>query len=128
LKRAVQTAEGMHAEADSDLVEYNYGDYEGLTTAQIRQGDPDWNLFKKGCPNGESLSDVAIRADRFLAKLHNVNGSIAIFSHGHFLRILAARFLGLNPEMGRIFSLSVASLSILGYEKNEPVITLWNGV
>lgn len=122
-QRAVSTCEGMHAIADPNLVEWDYGDYEGLTSAEI---GPAWDLFTQGAPGGESPLQVAKRADAFLFKVKQYQGKIAVFSHGHFLRMLAARFLGLAPEMGNLFVVSVASLSILGFEKGRPAIILWN--
>ena len=122
-KRAKSTCEGMHAVADPLLVEWDYGDYEGLTSAEI---GPAWDLFTQGAPGGETPLQVAGRADQFLKTVSRYKGKVAIFSHGHFLRMLAARFLGLAPEMGNLFVLSVASLSILGFEKGRPAIILWN--
>lgn len=124
--RATESSEGLHPVIDPNIAEWNYGDYEGLTTQEIHSKNPKWNLFKDGAPHGESIQEVGKRADQFLKTISQYKGNIAIFSHGHFLRVLTARFLGLPPEMGKLFVLSVASLSILGYEKAEPVIILWN--
>lgn len=133
LKRAQRTCElagfGKAAAIDNDLVEWNYGDYEGLTTRQIQERVPQWNLFRNGCPGGESLAAVGQRADRVVASLRQAEGNVLLFSSGHFLRVLTARWLGLEPAQGRLFLLSTATLSILGYEHNqldEPVLKLWN--
>jgi probable phosphoglycerate mutase len=132
LQRARKTCElagyGSVAEIDPDLVEWNYGNYEGKRTAEVRQERPDWQLFRDGCPGGESVADVGARADRVLARLRSLQGDLLLFSSAHFLRVLAARWLGLDPSGGRYFVLSTATLSILGYEhsKADPVIRLWN--
>jgi probable phosphoglycerate mutase len=132
LQRARRTCElagyGQHAIVDDDLVEWNYGAYEGKTTAEIRQTRPDWQLFRDGCPGGETPAQVGMRADRVISRLREVGQPVLLFSSGHFIRVLAARWLGLDPIAGRYFLLSTATLSILGYEHklNEPVIRLWN--
>ena len=132
LQRAVRTCElagfGAAAIVDNDLVEWNYGDYEGKTTAEIHQQRPGWQLFRDGCPGGESLDEIADRADRAVSRLRAIDGHVLLFSSGHFLRVLAARWLGLNAAAGRYFLLSTAALSIAGYEhsRDEPVIRLWN--
>jgi broad specificity phosphatase PhoE len=132
LLRARRTCElagfGAASKNDPDLMEFNYGDYEGRTTADIRKARPGWYLFRDGCPNGESVDQVGFRADRVLARLRAVNGNVLIFSHGHILRFLAARWLGLPPGEARHFLLSTATLSILGYEHSleEAAIRLWN--
>jgi broad specificity phosphatase PhoE len=132
LKRASRTCElagfGPRAEVDRDLVEWNYGDYEGLRTADIHATRPDWELFRDGVPGGESLDEIGTRADRVVSRMRSINGSVLLFSSGHFLRVMAARWLGLNPEFARYLLLSTASLSTLTYEHNpsEPVIGLWN--
>jgi len=126
MKRAVETCEGMGAEIDENLLEWDYGDFEGLTREQIHQKSAVWNLFVDGGPNGESPEQVGQRADQFLEKIREFKGKVAVFSHGHFLRVLAARFLGLDPESGDIFLVSVASVSILGYDRGQPVVILWN--
>jgi len=134
LRRARRTCDlagfGAMAQTDPELVEWNYGDYEGLTTAQILQRSPGWQLFRDGCRGGESVADVGARADRVIARLRAFEGDVLLFSSGHFLRVFAARWLGLDGSCGRLFLLSTTTLSILGYEHNktDPVIRLWNDV
>ncbi|MCI0348571.1 MAG: histidine phosphatase family protein [Acidobacteriales bacterium] len=133
LQRASRTCElagfGEGAITDPDLVEWDYGEYEGLTSAQIRQKRPDWQLFRDGTPGGESLAQIGERADRVVQRLHGIAGDALLFSSGHFIRVLTARWLGLGPGIGgRYFLLSPASLSALSYEHDlsRPVIRLWN--
>jgi probable phosphoglycerate mutase len=132
LQRAARTCElaglGAGAETDPDLVEWNYGEYEGLTSAEILAQRPDWQLFRDGAPGGESPAQVAERADRVIQRVRMVAGDVLLFSSGHFTRVLAARWLGLGPGGGRYFLLCPASLSALGYERtlSQPVIRLWN--
>jgi broad specificity phosphatase PhoE len=132
LRRASRTCElagfGTQAKIDRDLLEWNYGEYEGLRTAEIRARRPDWELFRDGCPGGESPDDVGARADRVVDCVRAVKGDVLIFSSGHFLRVLTSRWLGLGPQAGRYFLLSTASLSALSYEHDlsQPVIQLWN--
>ena len=132
LRRAVRTCElaGFAAVAtvDPDLVEWNYGEYEGRRTAEIRAERPDWQLFRDGCPGGEMPDEVGVRADRMVSRVRAAQGDVLLFSSGHFLRVLAARWLGLEPGAGRFFLLSTASLSALGYEHDltQPVIRLWD--
>lgn len=132
LVRAVRTCElagfGATAEIDPDLREWNYGAYEGRRTVDIQKEKPDWQLFRDGCPGGESPGQVGARADRVAARIRAVAGNALVFSSGHFLRILAARWLGLEPAAGRHFLLGTAALSALGYEHklSQPVIRLWN--
>jgi broad specificity phosphatase PhoE len=116
------------AETMPDLVEWNYGDYEGRRTAEIRAERPNWDLFRDGCPHGESPVVIGARADRVVSKLRAATGNVLVFSSGHFLRVLTARWLGMDPDAGRYFLLSTASFSTLGYEHNlrQPVIRLWN--
>jgi broad specificity phosphatase PhoE len=132
LKRAARTCElagfGGVAVVDPDLVEWNYGEYEGRTTAEIRSARPGWQLFRDGCPGGEKPEEVGARADRVAARLRAASGDFLVFSSGHFLRVLAARWIGLPPSGGRYLVLGTASLSALGYEHglSEPAIRLWN--
>jgi probable phosphoglycerate mutase len=132
LQRATRTCElagfGSAAEPDRDLVEWNYGEYEGLRTVEIHAKRPDWQLFRDGCPGGESPDQVGVRADRVVKRVRAINGNVLIFSSGHFLRVLAARWLGLEPAAGKFFMLDTASLSVLGYEKSlsRPVLRLWD--
>jgi broad specificity phosphatase PhoE len=132
LQRAFRTCElagfGAVAEVDPDLVEWNYGDYEGLRTAEIHAVRPGWQLFRDGCPNGESPQDVGARADRVVSRVRAFKGDVLIFSSGHFLRVLAARWLGLEPFAGKFFMLDTASLSALSYEHDlsSPAIRFWN--
>jgi broad specificity phosphatase PhoE len=132
LQRASRTCElagfGPRAEIDRDLVEWYYGDYEGLRTADIHAKRPDWEPFRDGFPGGESLEEIGARADRVVNRVRSVDGAVLLFSSAHFLRVLAARWLGLNPQGAQYFLLSTASLSTLTYEHNpsQPVIGLWN--
>jgi probable phosphoglycerate mutase len=133
LQRAVRTCElagfGALAEIDPDLVEWNYGEYEGRRTAEIVAERPGWQLFRDGCPGGETPAQVAARADRVLSRVRAVHGDVLLFSSGHFIRVLATRWIGLEPSVNsRSFKLSTASLSALGYEGSlaRPVICLWN--
>ncbi len=132
LQRARRTCElagfGDRAVVDPDLVEWNYGEYEGLTTAEILKKRPDWKLFRDGCPGGESVAEVGARADRVVGRLRALDGDVLLFSSSHFLRVLAARWLGLEASYGRLFYLGTATLSVLGYDhgKDEPVLRLWN--
>jgi broad specificity phosphatase PhoE len=133
LRRAQRTSAlagfGTVAEVDRDLVEWDYGLYEGRTSAEILKERPDWELFRDGCPGGESPRQVSARADRVLSRLRAVPGDVLIFSSGHFIRALAVRWLGLEASaLGRYFALNTASLSAVGYERNlsRPVIQLWN--
>jgi probable phosphoglycerate mutase len=111
-----------------DLAEWDYGAYEGLTTSEILAQCPGWNLFRDGCPQGETAADAGARADRIVAELRQVGGNVLVFSSSHFLRVLAARWLGAAPEDGAHFVLDTASVSVLGYEHSlsEPVIRRWN--
>jgi broad specificity phosphatase PhoE len=133
LQRAARTCElaGFKsvAEVDKDLVEWNYGQYEGRRTAEIRAERPDWELFRDGCPGGESPKEVGARADRVVKRVRAVPGNVLIFTSGHFMRVLATRWLGLEPSVNcKFFMLSTASLSAVGYEHDvsRPVIRLWN--
>jgi broad specificity phosphatase PhoE len=133
LQRAKRTAElsgyGAVAELDRDLTEWNYGDYEGKKRDWILASRPDWLIFRDGCPNGESPADVGIRADRAISRICQVDGNVLVFSSGHILRVLMARWLGLEPSGGRYFRLGTAALSILGFDhakRDEPVLRLLN--
>jgi probable phosphoglycerate mutase len=132
LKRAVRTCElagfGAQAGVDSNLIEWNYGEYEGRRTEEIHAERPGWQLFRDGCPGGESPQQVGARADLAIERVREVQGNVLIFSSGHILRVLAARWLGLEPAGGKYLLLSTASLSVLSYEHSlsQPAIELWN--
>ncbi|MBM3193126.1 MAG: histidine phosphatase family protein [Chlamydiae bacterium] len=130
LKRVKETCEiaglGKQMRVDPSLLEWNYGSYEGLTTDEIRKSDPNWTIFTKDPPMGETKKEVAIRLDMFLEVLKTLKGEIALFSSGHISRAIAARWLGLDVSFGSLFYLSTASRSILGFERENPVILLWN--
>jgi broad specificity phosphatase PhoE len=132
LQRAKRTCElcgfGADAEIVPDLMEWDYGRYEGIRTAEIHRERPGWQLFRDGCPGGESPQEAGARADRVAAQVRAVGGDVLVFSSGHFLRVFAARWLGLEAGAGTCFVLGTASLSVLGYEHDlsEPVIRLWN--
>jgi probable phosphoglycerate mutase len=135
LQRAARTCAlagfGDRATVDPGLLEWDYGDYEGRTTQDILADRPGWLIFRDGCPNGEQAADVGARVDHVIARLRAVEDRAIVFSSAHVLRVLAARWLGLPPSEGRLFVLSTASVSVLGYEhdsKDEPVITLWNAL
>jgi len=131
LRRAVQTCQlagfGAVAEIDRDLIEWDYGEYEGRLSADILAERPGWQLFRDGCPGGESPDDVAARADRVVERVRRVGADVLLFSSGHFLRVLAARWIGAEPIVGRSLMLSTASLSSLSHEHStDPAIRLWN--
>ncbi len=132
LQRTIRTSElagfGKVAQVEPDLLEWKYGEYEGRCTFEIRTHRPEWLLFRDGCPGGESPAQVGARADRILQQLQPLKGDVLLFSSGHFLRVLAARWLGLGVCAGRFFLLSTASLSALSYEHglSEPAIRLWD--
>ena len=132
LQRAARTCElagfGGVAEVEPGLLEWDYGKYEGRTTADIHREHPGWYIFRDGCPDGESPEQVGARAGRVVSRVRAVQGDVLLFSSGHFLRVLAARWLGLEPGAGRYFLLSTASLSALSYEHNlsQPAIRLWD--
>jgi probable phosphoglycerate mutase len=135
LQRASRTCElagfSAVATADPDLVEWDYGRFEGMLTRNILKERPGWELFRDGCPGGESPEDVAARADRFIARVRSVEGDVLAFSSAHIIRMIAARWLGLPPGAGRAFYCRPASVGVLGYEhknRDEPVIGLWNHV
>lgn len=129
-QRAFETAGiaglGERTAVDPDLAEWNYGVYEGLTTPQIRERVPGWTVFTHPCPEGETGAQVAARADRVLARAQAAGGDVALFSHGHMGRVLAARWLGLPPEAGRYFLLGTATLNVLGHERQTRAIEIWN--
>jgi broad specificity phosphatase PhoE len=132
LQRASRTCElagfGALTKVDPDLVEWNYGDYEGLTTAQIHVNRPDWQFFRDGFPGGETFDEIQARADRVVSRTRDIHGSVLLFSSAHLLRVLGSRWLGLNVAAAQYFLLSTASLSTLTYEHNltEPAIGFWN--
>ena len=132
LQRAVRTCElagfGSMAKVEPDLIEWNYGAYEGRTSADIHRERPDWQLFRDGCPGGESPDQIGARADRVVRRVRGIEGNTLLFSSAHFLRVFAACWLGLDPAAGRYFLLGTASLSIVGYEhdRSEPVIRVWD--
>jgi probable phosphoglycerate mutase len=129
LQRARHTAElaGFpDAVVDDQLVELDYGDYEGRTTAEIREERPDWFLWRDGCPGGESIEDAGRRADEVLDRLSSIDGDVLVFGHGHFSRVLGARLLGLPPSDGRLLMLGPASISVIGHEHNQRAIRTWN--
>jgi broad specificity phosphatase PhoE len=130
LERALETCKlaglGDSVEATDDLLEWDYGEYEGITTPQIRESRPDWYLWRDGCPGGEQPGDVGARADRVLAAIAGREGDVALFAHGHILRVIAARWIGLGPEAGALFALNTGTLSVLGYERETRVLRRWN--
>ncbi|MDB5068623.1 MAG: Phosphoglycerate mutase [Chloroflexi bacterium] len=130
LSRARETAElaglGGPVEVCDDLVEWDYGEYEGRTAEQIRAGRPGWSLWEDGVPGGETLEELGRRADRVVARLRQLEGDLAVVAHGHVLRVLGARWVGLEPTAGRLLVLATAHLGRLGHEHGTPAITLWN--
>jgi broad specificity phosphatase PhoE len=128
LERALETCRlaglGDAVEVTEDLMEWDYGEYEGITTPQIRESRPGWYLWRDGCPGGESAADVGRRVDRVIAQLDD--GDVALFAHGHVLRVLAARWIGLGPEGGALLALGTGTLSALGYERETRVVRRWN--
>ena len=130
LARALETCRlagfGDTALEREDLREWDYGAYEGRTTAEIRNDRPGWSLWRDGAPDGETAAQVGDRADRVVAEARSVDGNVILFAHGHLLRVLAARWLGLEPSAGKLFALDPATISILGYEREIAVIQLWN--
>lgn len=111
---------------DEDLVEWNYGEYEGVTTDEIRRSVPDWTIWTGVCPGGETADQVSTRLDRVVARARSVEGDTAAFAHGHCLRALAARWLGLSVREGRLLDLDTATISVLGFERETPVVIRWN--
>jgi broad specificity phosphatase PhoE len=125
-RRTAELAGFSGAHVDGDLVEWDYGDYEGLTTPRIRETVPDWTVWTHPSPRGELASDVGARADRVIAKVRAHGGRALLFGHSHALRVLAARWLQQPPEGGRFFKLDTATVSVLGYEREVPVVLRWN--
>jgi probable phosphoglycerate mutase len=117
---------GEQAEIDQDLMEWNYGEYEGLTSKQIQEKSPDWMLFRDGCPGGESPELVSARVDRLIARVRGVEGNVALFAHGHILRVFAVRWIGFPVMAGSHFLLDTATLSVLGYYRDIPAVKQWN--
>ena len=117
---------GDRVETDENLTEWNYGDYEGVTTADIRKDVPGWTVWDGPIPNGETPAEVAARARRVIDRATGADGDVALFAHGHFLRVLTATWLDLPPEGGRLFALGTATISVLGYERETRVIRQWN--
>jgi broad specificity phosphatase PhoE len=135
LQRASKTCElagfGAVARVDADLVEWDYGRFEGKLTRDILKERPGWEMFRDGCPDGESPQDVAARADHFISQVRAIDGDVLAFSSGHIIRMIAARWLGLPPGAGRFFFCRPASVGVLGFEhqtREEPIIGLWNYV
>ena len=130
LKRARETCElagfGERAEIDPDLMEWNYGEYEGLTTKQIHLTRPGWSIFRDGCPGGETPDQVAARADRVLGKIRVTEGNVALFAHGHIFRVFGARWINLPASYGENLLLDTATLNVLGYYNNSPALKIWN--
>jgi probable phosphoglycerate mutase len=130
LQRARDTCDlaglSKRANIEAGLIEWNYGEYEGLTTQQIRQTRPDWSVFRDGCPGGESPEQVGARADRLLVKIRATGGNVALFGHGHFSRVLAARWINLPANYGEHFLLDTATLNVLGYYRESPALKMWN--
>ena len=130
LSRAADTCRlagfGSEAELRDELLEWDYGEYDGLTTPEIREGRPGWFLWRDGCPGGESPDEVAARIDRLIAELQQLDGDAILFAHGHVLRVLSARWIELGPARGAHLVLGTATLSVLGWERDTPAIRLWN--
>jgi broad specificity phosphatase PhoE len=130
LRRARETCElagyGEHAELIDDLKEWSYGEYEGLTTPEIRQRNPGWFLWRDGCPGGEAPAEVGARADRVLSRLREVDGDALVFAHGHILRVLTVRWLEMEPAAGSRFKLSAGGVGVLGFERDTAALEQWN--
>jgi probable phosphoglycerate mutase len=128
LQRALETAQlaGYEPEVREELAEWDYGDYEGRTTVEIRETVPDWTIWGYGAAGGESAAEVAARVDRVVSEILATDGDVLVFAHGHLLRVLCARWLGLEPQDGRLFALDPATLSTLGFEREQRVIRSWN--
>jgi probable phosphoglycerate mutase len=131
LQRAAETCRlagfGDVAQTRNELLEWDYGDYEGRRTVEIREEVPGWTVFRNGAPNGETAEQVGARVDGLLEEVRAVEGDVLLFAHGHLLRVLTARWLGLDPGEGRVFALDPATLSVLGHERETSVLRLWNG-
>jgi broad specificity phosphatase PhoE len=131
MRRAKETCElaglGGEAEVDDDLMEWRYGACEGLTSAQIKEKSPGWMIFRDGCPDGETPGEVSVRADRVIARARGANGTVALFAHGHILRVVAARWIGFSVAAGQHFILGTGTLSVLGNYQDSPAIETWNG-
>jgi broad specificity phosphatase PhoE len=129
-RRALETAElagfGDHLEISKDLREWDYGQYEGITTPQIREENPGWNLWRDGCPGGESPAQIESRADRVVERISAVEGDVLLFAHGHILRVLAARWIGLPVSGGSRLALRAGAICVLGFERETQVIERWN--
>jgi probable phosphoglycerate mutase len=130
LRRARETCElaglGNRGQVEPDLMEWNYGEYEGLTPQQILVRRPNWMIFRDGCPGGESPEQVGARVDRVIAKAQATEGNVALFAHGHIFRVLVARWIGLSACAGQHFLLGTATLNILGYYRDTPALQIWN--
>ena len=130
MRRAGETCElaglSNHAQIDADLLEWNYGEYEGLTAQEIHARHPGWRVFTDGCPGGETPADVAARVDRVIARIRSVEGDVALFAHGHVFRVFAARWLGLPPAAGSDFLLDPATVSVLSHYRGTPAVKCWN--
>lgn len=130
LARAAETARlagyGEEAERRDELREWDYGDYEGRRTSEIREERPGWTLWRDGVPGGETAAEVSARVERLLGELRPLEGRVLLFAHGHLLRVLAVRWIGLEPEAGRHLALDAATISVLGHERETPVIRVWN--
>ena len=130
LQRAAETARLAGFEAgvklDDDLMEWDYGEYDGLTTVEIKEKNPGWSLWETGGPGGETPDDVARRADRVVERLRQGTGDVLVFSHGHFLRVLTSRWLGIPASAGRYFYIGTAGIGVVGYERDSPVVRAWN--
>ena len=131
LQRARETCDlaglGDRAVTDPDLVEWNYGEYEGLTPKQIHHARPGWLIFRDGCPGGETPEQVGARVDRVIARARAAEGDVALFAHGHVLRVLVARWIGLPAGSGQHFLLDTGTLCVLGYYRDVPAVKVWNG-
>jgi probable phosphoglycerate mutase len=128
MRRAIETARlaGFTPEITADLCEWDYGRYEGLTTPETQKDAPDWTIWTGATPGGETIEQVSARAERVIELASSAEGDVAVFGHGHMLRLLGARWLGLKPQDGRLFALSTSSVSVLGYERETRVFKSWN--